>query len=350
MIKALLKKQFSELAAFYSLSKKGKAGMILLFCLLFAVYLVLFVGLSLFLAEALPNHPSLYFAIMSLIALMLGVFLGVFSTYAGLYRAKDNELLLSLPVPPSLILFVRMIGVYVTGLLPAALVLLPAIFVFAVQSADLLSILFALLLIPFLGLVILSINCALGYLVAFVADRIRHKSFFAVLFTLGFLALYYLVYFRANEYLSLLSSHADEVEAFFRRFLFPLYAFGRGASGDLLAFLGFSACAALLSFLVWTLLSRTFLSLVTKKRGDKKRRPANDAHPPQSVPVALLRRELTRFFASPTYLLNCGLGIFILLLLSVLLFLRAGWVYSLVQSVPTLSDYAYVLSRSGAHV
>ena len=41
----------------------------------------------------------LYFAIMGLMAILLGAFGSVFNTYSGLYLAKDNDLLLSMPIP-----------------------------------------------------------------------------------------------------------------------------------------------------------------------------------------------------------------------------------------------------------
>jgi ABC-2 type transport system permease protein len=46
----------------------------------------------------------MYFLLMSLIALILGIFGSVFNTYAGLYLAKDNDLLLSLPIPVNVII------------------------------------------------------------------------------------------------------------------------------------------------------------------------------------------------------------------------------------------------------
>ncbi len=56
---------------------------------------------------ALPlGYGWLYYALMGLLALAFGVFGSVFSTYAGLYQAKDNELLLSMPIPPRRILLV----------------------------------------------------------------------------------------------------------------------------------------------------------------------------------------------------------------------------------------------------
>lgn len=52
-------------------------------------------------------------------------------TYPTLYAARDNEFLLSLPIPPGTILLARMTGLYLLTLFFQVLVLLPAGIVYA---------------------------------------------------------------------------------------------------------------------------------------------------------------------------------------------------------------------------
>lgn len=58
----------------------------------------------------------LYFALMGLLAILLGSFGSVFNTYSGLYLAKDNDLLLSMPIPVNAIMGARLLSVYLLGL------------------------------------------------------------------------------------------------------------------------------------------------------------------------------------------------------------------------------------------
>ena len=64
----------------------------------------------------------LYFALAGILAVVLAVVGSVFLTQATLYEAKDNELLLSLPIPPSKILLARMLSLYVQNFLFGGLV------------------------------------------------------------------------------------------------------------------------------------------------------------------------------------------------------------------------------------
>ena len=110
MLRVLLKKQLAEIfrGYFYD-AKKNKArpkaaviGYIVLFA---AVMLGLLGGIFTFLSASICGAMSavgmdwLYFALMGLLAVLLGAFGSVFNTYSGLYLAKDNDLLLSMPIP-----------------------------------------------------------------------------------------------------------------------------------------------------------------------------------------------------------------------------------------------------------
>ena len=120
MLKALFKKQMLEMNAWLFQDKKtgkrrskgGIVGYALLYLFVFGVLFFMFYNVASMLCEPLMRAGMgwLYLSIMGLMAVLLGVFGSVFSTYQSLYRAKDNELLLSLPIRPSHILAVRLFG------------------------------------------------------------------------------------------------------------------------------------------------------------------------------------------------------------------------------------------------
>ena len=344
MLKALFKKQFLELSSYYFRSKKRKktgsaagiAGFILIFLLLFVS-----LGSMFFMIAAQLCDPLLsvglgwfYFTVMGIIAAVLGVFGSVFSTYTGLYHAKDNELLLSMPIPPSRILLVRLATVYVTGLLFEAIVMVPTLLAywFAAPGFSVLQLVLQILLILLLGLVILVLTCILGWVVALIAVRLKNKSFVTVALSLVFIAAYYFVYFRINSFLMGMLARADSVAASIRGAAYPLYAFGRAGEGDAVSFLIFAAIAVVLFVICLIVMSRTFLQIVTDRRGEKtavyREQPMKSA----SVRSALLHRELGRFKSSPTYMLNAGLGLLMLPLLGIFALIKMQTVRGVIGS------------------
>ena len=137
MIRALLRKQLRELgAAFLRSSKTGKArsrasamGYALLFAVLVVVLMLCFAGMALPLASVLlpAGLDWLYFASMGLTALLVSVLASAFTSYSGLFQSRDNELLLSLPIPPAVIFGVRVSTVYLACLIYLLMAWVPAV-------------------------------------------------------------------------------------------------------------------------------------------------------------------------------------------------------------------------------
>ncbi len=334
MWKALFKKQFMELMAFYfPKSKAGKkrgTGAIVGFLVLF-VFVFLSLGGSFYasadlLASAmLPMGLGwLYFALMGSLSLFLGIFGGVFGTYAGLYLAKDNDLLLSLPIPTRRILLVRMISIYVSGLVYSAVAWLPALIRYQLYpAASGLSLLFSLLLLFLNALLVLVLSCLLGWVVAAVSSRLRRKNVVAVILSLLFLAVYFFFTSRMNQLLTSLTQNASALGASVAG-IWPLYQLGQAAVGKALPMLCWTCLVIALSLLTYALLSSSFIRITTANRGAKKAVYRVGRSKASTMDAALLRKELRRFLGSPVYLLNCGLGILFILAAAVFLLVRAG--------------------------
>ena len=140
MLKILLKKQLMEVfrSYFYNPKKntaRSKAGIVGMF-LLYIFLMLGVIGVSLgFLAWTMcgafvaADMGWLYFLIFGFMAVLLGVFGSVFSTFTGLYLSKDNDLLLSMPIPVGSIIVSRLLNVYLIGLMYIVVVLLPAFIV-----------------------------------------------------------------------------------------------------------------------------------------------------------------------------------------------------------------------------
>lgn len=344
MFKALLKKQFMELNTFYFLDKKtgkrrskgGVAGYIVLMGFVFLSVAILFFGISASLAGVLlaAELDWLYFALMGMIAIALGTFGSAFNTYAGLYHAKDNEMLLSMPIPPVKLLIVRMTGVYAMSLLYSALVWLPALLQYLAQGAATLASAGLGLLLTFVIAAFVSVlSCVLGWVVALISGKLKNKSIITVLLTLVFLGAYYVIYFRMNELLEALLLNPGQTAQNIRTWIYPVYQMGRGAAGELLPMLIFTAITAALCCLCVWVLGKTFTGIVTSEKGVKKAVYREKTAKAADMRSALLRKELRRFLGSPTYMLNCGLGIVILIAAAIFFLFRRDLISGLMNAL-----------------
>ena len=344
MLKLLVKKQLFEIfrSYFYD-AKKNKArtkgvtiGYIVLFVLLMAGLLGgMFGVLSHTMCGPLAalDMDWLYFVIMGMMAVFLGAFGSVFNTCSGLYLAKDNDLLLSMPIPVRVIMTSRLLSVYLMGLMYSGIVILPAILVYwFTVPATAGRILGGVVLLVDISLFVLTLSCALGWVVAKISLKLKRKSFITVLVSLVFFGLYYFVCFRSQAMITDLLLNAEDVGNKIRG-IYPLYLFGRVACGDGVAMLIVSAVVIALLALVWYLIARSFLNIATASGNTAKAVYQEKAAMQTSPAAALLRKELGRFTASPLYMLNCGLGTVFLLILAVASLIKGREVFLMMNAL-----------------
>lgn len=319
MMRALLRVRFRALfAAFMRQSqqkKKKSAGMTVLFLFLYLYLAVVICGMMglLFFTLAEPYHVLgldwLYFSMAGLMSLGFAVIGSVFTTQSQLYDAKDNDLLLSMPIPPRMILLSRMIPLLAMNLLFAGIVFLPAMVVYsAVIGFSFGKLILQLLSLLAVTLLAQAIACLLGWLLHLLLGKVN-KSVASMVYMVAFLGIYFYVYSQAGDILNSLALSGEAIAGAFRSWVWPLYALGTACLGDLLLGLVFAVICCAVFALVYWLLSVTFLrSAVTRRSG--KRRGLDLARVKASSPSrAILRAELKRFLGTPVYLTNMGLGL-----------------------------------------
>ncbi len=345
MLKLLLGKQFLEIFQVYFFdAKKNRARSKVSTAMYFVLFILLVFGLLggifTFLAAKLcapllaAGMGWLYFALMGLIAVLLGAFGSVFNTYAGLYLPKDNDLLLSMPIPVSALIAARLSGVYLMGLLYSAVVILPAVVVFWVTAGVTLpAVLGGFFITLFISVIVLILSCVLGWVVAKISRKLKHKSLVTVLLSLAVIGAYYFVYFKAQSMIADLLENAAVYGAQIKGAAYPVYLFGCVGVGDARATVLVFAALAVLFSLMWVLLSRSFLQMATStgKTTCKEYRETRGRQ--RGMDAALLRREFSRFTASPSYMLNCGLGTFLMPLCAIAVLWKGGEVFAMLDAM-----------------
>lgn len=290
MLKTLLKKQMAEIFRNYfydpkknKMRSRGATAMyIALYVLLMAgvlggMFALLAVGICAPMAAA--GVGWLYYLVMGLIAVLLGAFGSVFSTYSSLYLSRDNDLLLSMPIPVRYVMASRLLGVYLLGLMYSGVATVPAVIVYwIVAPVTAGTVVGGVLMVLLVSVIVMVLSCLLGWVVARISLKLKNKSFVTVILSLAFLAAYYFVYYKAQGLITLLAENAAVYGAKIRGSAYLLYLFGSVGAGDWLA-MGIVTLsqAALLALTLWVI-ARSFLKIA----------------------------------ASPNYMLNCGLGIVML--------------------------------------
>ena len=322
MLKSLLRVRFAALlAAFTGQSRKrgrqtkGKAvgyALLMLYC--FCAFVFLFYSSFSQLAEAFfpAGLGWLYFAMFAIMAFALMFIGSVFTAKSQLFEAKDNELLLSMPVRPGLILLSRM----------AAMIAMNFVFELVVA----------------LPLFALAVSCLFAWLISLLTSRMRNTTVITMVLSVVFLLAYFVFCFRMNTYVTQLAANGQSIAGALGAAL-PLVWLGRAAAEGNLACLGLTLLWTILPFaLAYALLARSFIRIVTTNRGQIRVRYEKKAMRASSQDAALYRRELARLTSSSGYMLNAGLGLVFELVLAVLAVVKRQELLTVFQVMPALKQ------------
>ena len=344
MLRILVQKQLLELFQSYFIDRKtGKARSKTGTALFFALLALLFVGLGfVFFAMASGLGGAilggginwLYFALMGLLAMALGVFGSVFNTYASVYLPKDNELLMSLPIPGRTLLMARLSGVYATSLMYSAWIWIPiTIAYWLAVPVNALNVIFPVLLTFVIALFVSVLSCALGWVVALIASKAKGKSFVTLFFSLAVFALYYFVYFKIVGSLGEIISHIDELGETVKSWLRYAHLIGKAADGDPVSMLCVLLITLALAAACVFVLSRTFTKLSTAGTSAAKKRKAPAEYPQRPFRTALIRREYRHFTSVSTWMLNGGFGLLLMPIAAAALLIKSGTVREILPEI-----------------
>ncbi len=343
MLKTLLKSRLMALWASLSQGskkKKSASGVVLIVVFAFlAVYMlgaisIMFFGMGYAFNE--QGDEWAFFTLASLIASALCLFGSIFTTKTQIFESRDNELLLSMPIPPKYILISRILVLLVVNYILEALVMLPALVMYGITIGyTLVGFIYALLsfiLIPFLTLAVSSI---IAWIISFIASKIRNKTLVSTAMFVAFFAVYMYFCFSLGSFTGSGEELNIDVSGLKNTFIF--YYLGNSiASKNFLHFLIFTLVAIIPAIITFMVISYSFIKIITTKKTAKKKEYKEKAEKSSSPFIALIKKEAKRFFTSTAYIMNCGIGSIMLAILSIVVAVNAPNILNAIET--QLSD------------
>lgn len=346
MLKALLRVRLrAMLAAFFtrrggSGSRAGKkrspVGYVVLLVYCLGAFGFLFY--TSFSQLAVAYFPAglgwLYFVMFSIMAFALMLLGSVFTAKAQLFEAKDNDLLLSMPVKPGRILLSRMAALLALDYLYEAVVAVPVLLAWLrYGEASAMGLVAFVLIVLALPLFSVAISCLFAWLLSLVTSRLRSTTLLTMVLSIALMLGYFLLCARMNRYIALVAENGQQLAHALGAFR-PLYWLGQAAAEASVGSLLLTLLWLLAPFaLAYVLLSRSFVRLVTTQRGHARVYRAKQPLRVRTPAHALFSRELARLLSSAGYMLNAGLGLIFELVLAVLLLVKRDTVRQLLSQL-----------------
>jgi len=276
-----------------------------------------------------------YFIVLGLTVTMLCFIGSVFMTGSQLFNARDNELLLGMPIRPSAILWSRLIFLLLFNYIYAVVFAIPAFIIYAFAAPP--DILFTLIYIAsvlLLPIIALALSCIFGGIIEYLTSKMKNKNIFSVIYMFALFIVYMYFMMNLNKYMQTLIERGEEIGAAIKKAFPPLYFFADGiAERNIISFLIFAAMCLIPFSLIVAALSKMFFRIVSANKNRKTVKYVRKEMKSGSPAGALFKKEASRFFTLPIYIFNCGIGAIFALIFGAAVLLRGDTILAAITGV-----------------
>jgi len=308
-------------------SAMKKVGTILLFGFLI-LYLAAFFGFMTYaMYDTLSQMglqkliPALFIAAASIFVLLTALF----SSDGFLYRPKDIQILMSLPVSHTTVLISKFLGMYLYSLISATAVCLPTGIVYlALENSGVLPYIMLILIILFVPLIPLAVGCLLSSLIGLVTRRMKHRNIVTIALS-AILFIGYMVFVQNSEgVFEYLQNNGGKIYDALTKWYLPSALASTALEGSIADLLFFMLLNALPFVIIFPVMSKFYATIVaacnqTHKSGKFTYRASEKS----TKFSACFKKELSRVLSSATCFMNSCTGILILIVLGIA-FTRKG--------------------------
>ena len=317
---------------------RPSVGKLILLGILFLYLGATFAGLFTLLAigfgiTLLPiGHGGMYYGMFIIIAFSMVFIFSIFETKSELFECRDNELLLSMPIKPSHIVISRIATVLIYNYVEAALVMVPAIVVFALFDGSPLGIAGGILAYLLLPLFATALSSGVGYIVSEITKRIKNKTLITTLLSVGFLLAYFYVYFGFLGGAGM-EAGGEESLAIPVPYVPVIAAIGSVAMMKPLPTVLFVILSLGAAYLAYRIISDRYFDIARATSVSSRTEYKAKKLVRRSALMALTGKELRRFFSSSVYILNAGTGVIFSVVLAVAAILNSGELVYLISEL-----------------
>ena len=251
---------------------------------------------------------------------------GIYKSSSLLFKCRDNDLLLSMPIKKSTITFIRIFKFYVFELMYNSIFLIPAILAYMlnveIQPSYFLVAVVMLLLLPVIPV---ALSCVIGAATSAIAARFWRNSLLQVILSLLFMAVVAVAVFFLYSTSGIDSSWAVGVSDSIAKIYYPAEAFVRLATDfniwELLLFIVINLAVFAVTIAV---VARFYYQIVTKANvvRQKTNKDFRPEYKQRSQTAAMVKKEFTRYFHKPVLIINTAMGLVLFVIAVIVLCLN----------------------------
>ena len=293
---------------------------------------------------------SVVLSIYTLLTAIIIVTEGVYKSGDLLFRPRDNDMLLAMPIPKSTIVAVRMIKFYLFELVYCMIILLPAMVAYAVNNevgaSYYLVAATMMLLVPIIPI---AISCLVGLFTSAFSARFKRRTFLQVAISLVIMLGFAAMLFAAGMMPDGGGSSAMIASSKITEFYYPASAFESLVRDyNWWQYLVFVLVNLLVAVATVAVIGRFYFRTISRletirRTGVPKMKYRFTRH---SQTMAIVRKELNRYFNTPVLLINTAMGLVLFIVVVVAICFKyddiVGSLMSSMENFPLTPDEIYL--------
>ena len=252
---------------------------------------------------------------------------GVYKTSSLLFNLKDDNLLLSLPIKRSIVLFIRIFKFYVFELLYNSIFLIPALIVYIKYiNPNFIFYIVSIIGIFLFPVIPILLSCLFGSIITYLSSKFKGKNIAQTIFTMIFIIIILYFSYNSENLISGISKNAININDFITKFYYPAGAYINLLNNfNVFNLILFVFIHILIFILVIMFIGKTYFkinsnikSIKTSKNNKKyliKR---------SSITKSLIKKEFNRIINSTVFITNTAFGLVLFLIGCVLLSMKFG--------------------------
>ena len=322
---SLIKAMFSQDMSFFHYKTKTKSKIMkVIFPFFLGAILMCSVGMYAYMIAEPLAKVKLTYVMLTLFMFMVTVVTfmeGMYKSQGILFDSKDNDLLLSLPIPKSKIFALRVIKLLTFQFIYNLFFILPAYVIFIYFDRPGINFyILSFLMLFLLPIIPTVLSVILGYIVKGISSRFKAKKIIQTILSLVlFLGVFFLSYNMENL-VTKLTQNATSINDALTKLYYPV-----GSYITLIHEFNFIELVKLLLVNIVPLIiviyigSIHYFEIISKS---KETASSSESNKQEKIVVntplkSFVKKELNRFFSSPIYMFNTSFGLLIMVIVSI---------------------------------
>lgn len=262
---------------------------------------------------------------------------GVYKSQSILFESKDTELLFSLPISKRIILFARVIKLYIFQLLYSLLFSLPGIVIYAYyEKPTLYFYVITILMIILFPIIPTILGCMFGFIIRQVSSKFKAKKIVQLVFTFIIVSLLMIASYSLQSITENIIENAYSIDIGIRQVYYPISIYiNLINSFSFIELLLLLAINIFFIVLFVALFGKSYFNVSSKLRESVKHKSLNNRnfrYSKNSKLKALLKKEFCKYFSSTVYMFNTLFGMVLLVIATIALCLNFDSAISYISS------------------